>query len=409
MADALGKDDPSLRDQRALDSLAFFIAAMLTAFGAFFSFYLIEQGWTQAHVGVMISAGTVASAAFAMPSGMLVDALVTKRAIAAFGIVGAAGSTLLFSAWPMHWPVLTAQILFAASAGILGPVIAALSIALVGPDNLEARFGRNARYGALGTAVSAAALGFVGSAVSARAIFAASAFLSLPALVFLWRLSPGDSSPPAYNRPTKPTAQQPAWRLLKDTSLLKMVAAVFLFHLSNAAMLPVAAGEAAKALGASAGLLVAGSVLIAQLVPAFMSPWVAFRATTVGRRPLLLIGYGCLTARGAWLALAHNPYLLPIIQVFDGLSAAIMGVIIPLVVADITRSSGRFNLALAGLGLAASVGASVSTTVAGMVTEALGHTTAFACLSAIALSGGGLVWLLMPETRVEAGRSIRPC
>ncbi|GEM_PF-4986985 len=124
----------------ALDWLALLVTAMFTAFGPFVSVYLVGQGWDQAHLGVTLSVGTAASVVFQIPTGALVDALPTKREIAALGILGTGASALLLAGWPSHWPVLIAQILFAASAGVMGPVIAAISLTLVGPQQLGYRF-----------------------------------------------------------------------------------------------------------------------------------------------------------------------------------------------------------------------------------------------------------------------------
>ncbi len=77
---------------------------------------------------------------------------------------------------------------------------------------------------------------------------------------------------------------------------------------------------------------------------------------------------------------------------------------VPLVVADLTRGTGRFNLGQGILGTATGIGASLSATLAGYVTDRFGSPSAFAALAAIALVGFAVVWLLMPETRPEKSR-----
>jgi MFS family permease len=90
-----------------------------------------------------------------------------------------------------------------------------------------------------------------------------------------------------------------------------------------------------------------------------------------------------------------------VIQLLDGISAAVLGVMFPLVVADITRGTGRFNLGLGLVGSAMGIGASVSTVLAGYLIDDFGRSSAFLGLGAIALLGLALVWLAMPETRPE--------
>jgi predicted MFS family arabinose efflux permease len=87
------------------------------------------------------------------------------------------------------------------------------------------------------------------------------------------------------------------------------------------------------------------------------------------------------------------------VQLLDGITASVFGVMVPLVVADVTRGTGRFNLSLGIVGTATGIGASLSTTLAGYVSDHLGSPAAFLGLAAIAAAGLGLVWTLMPETR----------
>jgi MFS family permease len=89
------------------------------------------------------------------------------------------------------------------------------------------------------------------------------------------------------------------------------------------------------------------------------------------------------------------------VQVLDGISAAVLGIMFPLVIADITRGTGRFNLALGMVGTAMGLGASLSTTLAGYMIDHFGSGTAFFGLAVIAAAGLALVFMRMPETRPE--------
>jgi predicted MFS family arabinose efflux permease len=87
------------------------------------------------------------------------------------------------------------------------------------------------------------------------------------------------------------------------------------------------------------------------------------------------------------------------VQILDGITAAVFAVMVPLVVADLTRGTGRFNLGQGILGTATGIGASLSATLAGYLTDRFGSAAAFSSLAVVALVGLTLVWLLMPETR----------
>ncbi len=181
--------------------------------------------------------------------------------------------------------------------------------------------------------------------------------------------------------------------------LLIFAGCLLLFHLANAAMLPLMGSVLTMRSGRWATILIAACIVVPQLVVAALSPLVGKRAQIWGRRPLLLIGFAALPIRGILFALVTNPELLVVVQLFDGITAAVFGVMVPLVVADLTRGTGHFNLGLGIVGTFVGIGASLSATLAGYLSDRFGSPYAFAGLAAIAGVGLAVVWLLMPETR----------
>ena len=151
-----------------------------------------------------------------------------------------------------------------------------------------------------------------------------------------------------------------------------------------------------------ATILIAACIVVPQLVVAVASPWVGERAQIWGRRPLLLIGFAALPIRGILFATISNPSLLVIVQLLDGITAAVFAVMVPLIIADITRGSGHFNLGQGLVGTFVGIGASMSSTFAGYISDRFGGPFAFAGLAAIACLGLAAVWLFMPETRPAA-------
>ena len=77
-----------------------------------------------------------------------------------------------------------------------------------------------------------------------------------------------------------------------------------------------------------------------EVVSALIASWIARRADDWGRKPLLLAGFSVLPLRGALFALAPDPWYL-VVQALGGLTTATMGVMTPLVIADLTRGTGR--------------------------------------------------------------------
>jgi MFS family permease len=87
------------------------------------------------------------------------------------------------------------------------------------------------------------------------------------------------------------------------------------------------------------------------------------------------------------------------VQIFDGITAAVFSVMVPLIVADVACGSGHFNLAQGIVGTATGIGASLSTVVAGYASDKFGSSAAFTGLACVAAFGLAMVWLVMPETR----------
>jgi predicted MFS family arabinose efflux permease len=178
-----------------------------------------------------------------------------------------------------------------------------------------------------------------------------------------------------------------------------------LFHFANAAMLPLIGSFMTTQSAAWAPALIAACMIVPQIVVAVMSPWVGRRAQTWGRRPLLLIATGALVCRGILFAFVRDPHLLVVIQVLDGVAAAVLGVLVPLVIVDVTYGSGHFNLAQGIVGTATGIGASVSVLFASYLSDRFGSEVAFLSLAVSAAMALALVWLTMPETRPQLARA----
>jgi MFS family permease len=145
--------------------------------------------------------------------------------------------------------------------------------------------------------------------------------------------------------------------------------------------------------------LIAACIVVPQAIVAWTSPSVGRKAQQWGRRPLLLLAFGALAIRGVLFAVVGDPYLLVAVQVFDGITAAVFSVMVPLIVADVAFGSGHFNLAQGIVGTATGIGASLSTVLAGYVADRFGGSVAFLGLAGVAATGLALIWLVMPETR----------
>ncbi len=338
------------RGPQALDLLNFFVADVQTGFGPFVAVYLTAHKWTQVQIGFALTTGTIMALIAQIPAGALVDATPNKRAAASGALIGVIIAALLLALQPTQLPVIIAQILHAFASCVLTPAIAAISLHLVGYAALGERLGRNARYASIGNGLAAAVMGATGAWLSNRAVFLLTAALCVPALIALAGIGRGAHS---RRQTTGRALDWPGLRaLLTDRRLLIFGLCVALYHLSNAAMLPLAGAEVTMRAGSYANMIIAACILVPQGVVAMLSPWVGRASARVGRRPLMLLGWAALPARGLLLAVLPGPWLLVAGQSISGISAAVFGVMLPLLAADITRGSSHFNLCMGLLGLA---------------------------------------------------------
>ena len=394
---------PSRRSLRGLDWFIFFVADVQTGFGPFVSVYLTGQKWTQVDIGLVQSAAGLVALAGQIPGGALVDFARSERRVAGLAVAAISVSALAYAAWPIFPVVLFAAVLHSGASCVLGPAIAAISLGLVGHAVVSERLGRNARFASIGNGLAAAAMGACGYFLSARAVFFVTALLLGPALLALRVMSTTEIDPErAHGGVIQPQDAKPRTKfadLLRQRPLMILAGCVMLFHLANAAMLPLMGSVVTMRSSQWATILIAACIVVPQLVVAALSPWIGRRAESWGRRPLLLLGFAALPIRGILFATVKDPNLLVAVQLLDGLTASVLGVMVPLMIADLTRGTGHFNLGQGIVGAATGIGASLSATFAGYTSDHFGSESAFLGLATVAAVGLTAVWFLMPETR----------
>jgi MFS family permease len=396
---------PSRSSLRGLDWFVFFVADVQTGFGPFVSVYLTTQKWTQIDIGFVLSIGSIVALLGQMPGGIIVDAARSERFVAGLALIAITVSALGYALFPIFPVVFSAAALHAAASCVLGPCLVALSLGLVGYRGIGDRLGRNARFASIGNGVAAAAMGACGYYFSAHAVFFVTAVLLLPTLYALSFIRPREVDPGlAHGGPAAKAAgkQQGGFRaVLRQRNLFVVAGCIALFHLANAAMLPLMGSVVTMRSSDWATVLIAACIVVPQAMVALVSPWVGRRTQIWGRRSFVLAAFGALALRGLLFATVKNPTLLVIVQLLDGVSAASLGIMVPLMIADITRGSGRFNFAQGLVGTAVGVGASISPTLAGYLSDRFGNAAAFFGLAAVATIGLAAAWLLLPETRHE--------
>jgi MFS family permease len=401
---------PASASLNGLDGINFFLSGMQSGFGPFVAVFLTDERWTQQNIGFVLSVGGFAGLLSQLPGGELLDTIRSKRFLIALGGIMVAVSAFAIALWPTRLVVFGALALQGLTGGLLGPAIAAVSLGLVGHSALAQRLGRNERFASAGALAITAVMGAIGYFLSYQAIFLASAALAFPLLAALSRIRPAEihfgraCGQPDHHAPTPPPRIR-RLSLWKNYGLLIFAGCLFLFQFANASMLPLAGEELTYRTGTTASLLVSALIIVPQIVVVLTAPWVGREAQNWGRRPLLLLGFGALSIRALLFAVTDNPLLLVFIQLLDGVSATTLGVLTALIVADLTKGTGRFNLAQGFVGTLAGVGASLSTTFFSLVAGNFGSAIGFTSIACVALSLVLIVWSWMPETMpAEIGR-----
>jgi MFS family permease len=327
------------------------------------------------------------------------------------GTLMLAGGALIIASRPDFPFVFTALVLQGATGGLLGPAITAISLGIVGHSELAERLGRNQRFKSTGSLLAAALMGAIGYFLSDRMIFMATAVLALPTLLAVLRIRADDIhfgrsvGAPDHHESTRP--RRDARRALLSRPLLGFAGCLFLFQAADASILPLVGETLTRSEGNKSSLVMSALIVVPQIIVAFLAPWTGRHAQTWGRRPLLLIGFGALPIRAVLFATFTDPAILVAVQLLDGISGTVLGVLTGLIVADLTVGSGRFNLTQGFVGTIAGIGAALSTTITGLVAGNFGRTAGFLVVATLAFGAVFIVWLFVPETKNQRPRKDR--
>ncbi len=405
--------DEKRRAGHALDAANLFLADIRQGLGPYLAVYLLtEQHWDEGHIGVVMSIATIAGIVAQTPAGAMVDATRRKRLvmIAAAAVVTLA--SLVLPLVPSFWPVAISQGIANAAEVVFAPALAAVSLGIVGHRAFTARIGRNESFNHAGNAIAAALAGIAAYRFGPQVVFYLLALMALASLVSIAIIPEAaiDHDLARGLQERKDATSEPPSGLgilLTCRPLLIFALCVTLFHLANAAMLPLVGQKLAlqdKNLGTS---LMSACITAAQIVMVPMAMLVGRRADRWGHKRFFLAALLILPVRGALYTLSDNPAWLVGVQLLDGIGAGIFGAIFPVIVADLMRDTGRFNVAQGAIITAQSIGAALSTTLAGLVVVKAGYSAAFLTLGAVAGIGFAICWALLPETRVARGSRLR--
>jgi MFS family permease len=397
--------------ERALDALNFFLADVRDGLGPYLAIYLLtEQKWDEASIGIVMSVAALAGILAQTPAGALIDRSTAKRALMVAAAILVTISSIALPLIQRFELVAATQAIAAAAGAIFAPAIAAVTLGIVGPRAFARRTGRNEAFNHAGNAVAAAIAGITAYSfgpivvfwlLAAMAVASIFATLAIPASAIDHHVARGldDAAETDGLHEDKPSGFQV---LLTCRPLLIFAVATVAFHFSNAAMLPLVGQKLALVNRDLGTTLMSVCIIAAQMVMVPVAVLVGHKADVWGRKPIFAVALAVLALRGVLYPLSDNPYWLVSVQLLDGVGAGIFGALFPLVVADLTRGTGHFNISQGAIATAAGLGGALSTAAAGLIVVKAGYSAAFLFLAAIAAAGMIGFVAMMPETLQRA-------
>ncbi len=193
--------------------------------------------------------------------------------------------------------------------------------------------------------------------------------------------------------------------LVELKPLLVLAAALALFHLGNAAMLPLYGLAVVAAKQGDPAEFVGMTIVVAQGVMIFASLAAMRLDETRGYWLALLVSFLALPIRGLIAANLITSWGVYPVQMLDGVGAGLQSVAVPGLVARILNGTGRVNVGQGAVMTMQGLGASLSPALGGWMAQLLGYPATFLILGAFALIS---VFLWVAFARVVRPACARP-
>lgn len=416
---------PLKPSQRWLPGLNFFLADVRDGLGPFLGVFLLGQGWRADDIGYLMAAAGLAGLLATTPMGAWVDGTRHKRALLAGAALVLIASNLALWAWPTPGMAVATQTIAAMAGALLAPAVMGLTLGIVGLQGLPRQLGLNEAWNHAGNVAAAVLAGVAGYRWGLPAVFVLMVLMACGSLACLARIRPQDIDHDAARglqaqaaAPQGDGGPPPAstWQVLTASQPLRMLAlTMLLFHLSNAAMLPLLGQAAVSHAQADPSAYTAATIVVAQIVMIPVALLAGKYAPRLGWHALISIALIALPLRGAIAGGWSATWALIPVQVLDGVGAGILGVALPGMVAQLLKGSGHINAGLGAVMSIQGVGAALSPALAGWVAQRYGYAMAFATLGAVAViallmfqlsvarqSGAGGQWVISGASEAQS-------
>jgi MFS family permease len=378
-------------------AINFFMADMQSGIGPFVSVFLAQRGWETGLIGTAMTIGNIAGMLITTPVGGLIDTSNHKRAwVIVPGVAVVAASSIILL-WQNFWAVAGSQVATAIAGAAIVPAVTGITLGMVGQKGFNRQNGRNQAFNHAGNMVGAAASGFLGWQLGYFSVFLLAAVFGAVTVACVFMIPPDaiDQRTARGWKEDDPESQPHALTvLLKHKTLLVLGLALAVFHLGNAAIVPLYGISAVAGNQANGPGFVATIIVIAQGTMVI--------ASVVGMRVaekrnywlLILISFLVLPLRGVLACFLSGWWGVVPVEILDGIGTGLQSVAVPGMVARSLYSTGRVNLAQGAVITIQGAGAALSPALGGFIANGIGFSPAFLVLGGFGLAAVA-IWIVL--------------
>ncbi len=390
---------------RPLLGVNFFAGDVTAGFGPYLAIYLLAQlHWSPQSIGFALALGSIVTVLAQTPAGALIDWTRAKRLlmVACVSAVGLAALTLVFS--DAKYAIYCAQATMGVALAFLGPLIAAITLGVVGRRAFTRQTSANQAWNHAGNVVAAAIAAGLALAGYVDGVFVLISVMCIGMIFCTLMIKPSDIDHEAARGGVAEDdlgEERPSGfaTILGNRTLIVFGASIVLFHCANASMLPLVSQKVASGGDTKSGIAFTSACIIsAQFIMIGMAILCGKTADSWGRKPLFLMAFAILPVRAILYTMTDNSVALVAIQSLDGVANGIFAVLFILIVSDVTKGTGRFNIAQGALATLVGIGASASNLIAEEIVQFASYDLAFYFLAGVSILGAIIFATLMPET-----------
>jgi len=375
----------------------FFMADMQSGIGPFVGVFLAQRGWDSGLIGTALTIGNIAGMLITTPIGGFIDTSNHKRAwVIIPGAAVVAGSSIILL-WQNFWAVAASQVATAIAGAAIVPAVTGITLGIVGQKGFNRQNGATRPFNHAGNMVGAAASGFLGWHFGYVSVFLLAATFGAITIACVLMIPPGsiDHRAARGSKEEDPDSQHSALAvLLKHKTLLVLGLALAVFHLGNAAIVPLYGISAVTDSQTNGPSFVATIVVIAQGTMVI--------ASIVGMRVaekrnywlLILVSFLMLPLRGLFAFFLTGWWGVVPVEILDGIGIGLQSVAVPGMIARSLYSTGRVNLAQGAVITIQGAGAALSPALGGFIANYIGFSPTFLVLGGLGLAAAA-IWIAL--------------